>query len=242
MARETAPETINAGPDQAINANDPQESQTGPLNPHDEKARNRQQKKAERVRSATKPVDEEFEKFLDAAEDASNLADFWKRGKESYPRLFAVALKVFSTPCSQTASEREFSLLRLICTHLRGRLSPSTVNKLLVSSAYLKTRNARLAADGKKTRTKESIDADVSRLRTLLNTNRRKTLDLSMENEAAAIFATMDLDSLLNELSIPESYDNDDLSDITMHEDDTGFLSGDEDYDDDEASADSFPV
>ena len=63
--------------------------------------------------------------FLDANE-------WWNSNQSKFPLLAQLARRYLCFPASQTASERDFSQMRLICTHLRNSLSPETAFKLSV--------------------------------------------------------------------------------------------------------------
>lgn len=58
-----------------------------------------------------------------------NLIDFWTSKKDSYPKLFKIALWILSCPATSASSERVFSKLGQMITDLKNGLKPETVNR-----------------------------------------------------------------------------------------------------------------
>lgn len=162
------------------------------------------------------------------------VSEFWSRMANNLPKLFQLSRKIFSIPCSQTASEREFSLLRLTCTHLRGRLDPQTVNKIIVCAAYVKKRDA--ASTSSTMRSQRNIDADKHRIRSLLNTRKKKVLANARREVSASLLADLDLSSILDQMLLPPDMEVEDFCDTEQNsadeflECDDGELSDDDDY------------
>jgi len=177
-------------------------------------ARHDEEKRKKRIMQ--RPVSDEMAVYLDLGQGATESGlEFWIRVQPQLPRLADLALRVFSVPCSQTASERLFSLLHLICTHLRGRLQPETVNKQLVCAAFIKRRNAVLDETERKARTPSQIAADADRINSLLNTNRLRKLRRASHIESASKWATADLDAILSSLAVPTLIDEEDCEPVT---------------------------
>ena len=129
--------------------------------------------------------------------------DFWLRLSVRFPALSRLAKLLFSIPCSQTASERLFSLLRLTCSHLRGRLHPETVNKLITCSTFINRRNSALEDTTVLTRTPEQAEADKARLVTLITNNKKRKRETAEMIESAGELATLDVKSVLDNLRLP---------------------------------------
>jgi hypothetical protein len=180
---------------------------------------------------------EEYQR-IPVANATETIPEFWNRVRYQLPRLFDLAKRVFSVPCSQTASEREFSLLRLMCTHLRGRLSPATVNRLITCSAFFNRRNVAFGKENEKHRTTNNVQADSARVLSLLSTNRKRILDQASQVVSAERLLDLNLDSVLEECRIPsflepEDIDHDILNATDMEsflEFDDGTLPDDEDF------------
>ena len=88
----------------------------------------------ERGLSTVIPIDEELGRFLGVMGIASAAKQlpllFWTEIPLSFPILWRIARRVLPTPASSTDVERLFSVCGLICTDLRGNLSPEHVNML----------------------------------------------------------------------------------------------------------------
>jgi len=61
-----------------------------------------------------------------------DLISWWRSNHLSYPILSRLARRYLAIPASQAASERDFSRMRLLCTHLRSRLDPWRAWKISV--------------------------------------------------------------------------------------------------------------
>lgn len=90
---------------------------------------------------------DELDKYLNFAVDqraasdlmADNLgiARFWANHQRSFPCLSETALRIFATPVSSTASERNFSAVNRIVTHDRTRLSSTIIEDLVTARSFL---------------------------------------------------------------------------------------------------------
>jgi hypothetical protein len=61
----------------------------------------------------------------------SSLLGYWEQNRNSYPRLYRLAIRLLSIPATNLSSERNFSAAGLTLTDHRSRLSPQNVNELL---------------------------------------------------------------------------------------------------------------
>jgi hypothetical protein len=67
-----------------------------------------------------------------------DLVAWWKVNQAAYPNMAKLARQYLSIPASQTASERDFSQMRLLCTHLRQTMDPWRAYKLSVVGPYIR--------------------------------------------------------------------------------------------------------
>ena len=84
--------------------------------------------------TSNSPIDE-LERYLTVARHNKatiNTALFWKQNQLTFPHLANIASRYLAFPATQVASERDFSAMRLMITHLRTRLSDALVNKISV--------------------------------------------------------------------------------------------------------------
>jgi hypothetical protein len=164
----------------------------------------------------------DFETKIGRVRMDQSLDVLWRSISDFCPMLFELSRLIFSVPCSQTASEREFSLLRLIRTHLRGSLSPTTINQLLVSSYYVKQLNLQLD-EAEKNRSAERSEAsrarDNDRIRALLETNRSKKLWKCSNIDSAQALLQLNLQDILKGLN-SSAVSGDDLVLPGLEEDD----------------------
>lgn len=73
---------------------------------------------------------------------------WWKTNASLFPRLSALARRYLAIPATQAASERDFSRMRRVCTHLRNSLGPDKLWKIsLVSPALSKEWNPKPEQD-----------------------------------------------------------------------------------------------
>ena len=157
-----------------------------------------------------------------------SMEQFWTRHLRRLPTLSLLAKLLYSVPCSQTASERLFSLLRLTSTHLRGRLHPETVNKLVTCSTFINRRNAALEESVAVPRTPEQAAADQARLVTLLSNNKKRKRETAEMIETAGDLLSSDVASVLESLRLPAFISIlDPSSNPQPHS--TGFLGDDDD-------------
>ena len=182
---------------------------------------------------------DEFATYLTipASSVSETMIEFWNRVKIQLPRLSLLALRVLSVPCSQTSSEREFSLLRLLCSHLRGRLDPQTTNKQLVCSAFLTKRNDLLQKklSGNRVRSDANMEADTHRIVTLLNTNRQHALGRSQDVDSVETLKKLNLQEVLHDHRIPDSISIEDVGSAVLNPKKRLFLEiGDGERSDDE--------
>lgn len=68
--------------------------------------------------------------------DKLEIFRFWYRLSDVYPRLSKVALRLFATPPSSCASERDFSIVNRIVTPQRNRLNSTTIEDLILLRAF----------------------------------------------------------------------------------------------------------
>lgn len=77
----------------------------------------------------------EEEKAHIVKNENDGILQFWASKLDKYPNLARVALRIYSTPASSSASERDFSLFKLILSPTRSRLSDDVLEGL----AYLRS-------------------------------------------------------------------------------------------------------
>jgi hypothetical protein len=95
--------------------------------------------------------------------------DVWWKGRLNlYPLLADLALRYLCTPASQAASERDFSQMRLMCTHLRQSLDPWKAFKLSVVGPFIRSHRG----DKSARRTTEQQAAKAQRLANSSETRR----------------------------------------------------------------------
>ena len=68
-----------------------------------------------------------------------NLPLWWSQQQHIFPGLASLARKIFVVPASQAASERDFSQMRLLATHLRSNLDPEKVWKMSLVRSVLRS-------------------------------------------------------------------------------------------------------
>ncbi|KAK3920029.1 Putative AC9 transposase [Frankliniella fusca] len=92
--------------------------------------------------TVTPTVRDELDTYLSIADPtlkSSVLLTWWKnRLSHLLPALSRVARMMLATPASSSASKRRFSVAGRLITNRRNRLSPQTVNAILVLHDYLK--------------------------------------------------------------------------------------------------------
>ena len=76
-------------------------------------------------------VDIYMEFQVDSNKDYSNPLSFWQENETIFPHLSKLACRIFSTPCSSAAVEREFSAAGQIVNQRRANLDPTIVNGIL---------------------------------------------------------------------------------------------------------------
>lgn len=152
---------------------------------------------------------------------------FWKMHEKQLPQMFDLAIKVLSIPATQTTSEREFSLMKNICTDLRSRLDPETADQLLTGAAYARKRNTFLYNQMKQPRSEKSISADAKRLEAIAIARTKKK---QAQLDAAGQFEELEEEEFRIDVADyfrpPQSKDESE-EDNTI---DTGERSDDEDY------------
>lgn len=176
---------------------------------------------------------------------SESLTEFWIRVKIQLHRLSSLALLVFSVPCSQTSSEREFSLLRLLCSHLRGRLDPFTTNMQLICSAFLNKRNTVLQKKhaGNRVRSLQNVEADKYRIASLLETNRRRAFQRASQNDSASQLLNLNLGQVLHDHRLPDVLGIEDIHNEALNPIKKVFLDiGDGEASDDEDFENGPPV
>ena len=71
--------------------------------------------------------------------DQLEIFRFWYRSSEMYPHLSKVAIRLFATPPSSCASERNFNVVNRIVTPQRNRLNSSTIEDHLLLRSFIAT-------------------------------------------------------------------------------------------------------
>lgn len=64
--------------------------------------------------------------------DGFAVMKFWHDRKKQFPSLHAVAARIYATPVSSAASERVFSVLKLVVDERRSRMSTSLIDDTIV--------------------------------------------------------------------------------------------------------------
>ena len=64
--------------------------------------------------------------------EAKDIAVFWKRKKDLFPRLYKLARSILAVPATSASSEREFSAAGFLLNEKRSRLKSETVESLLL--------------------------------------------------------------------------------------------------------------
>ena len=154
------------------------------------------------------------------------ILDFWLSQRKLLPLLTRLAFRILCIPATQTTSERQFSLMRLIFHHLRGNLDPATANKVVVHSAFIRRRNLDILDSKRGTRSDFSIDADKRRQVSRNVTMAKKAASREGDNTETAIFDLTPYDT-------PETTELSDQLDFLLNTDacdDDGERSDDPDY------------
>lgn len=175
---------------------------------------------------------EELERFFSEPPTRLSALEWWKQNAGRYPILAPLARRYLCMCPSQAASERDFSLLRLILTHLRHNMSHQTLHQLsvvqpLLSDLYRVPPRPRSAAN---------IAADASRGQSAKRKRRE-----SMQQEYAVLrpnpaVRPEEVPDILHELDpvVDDAVDVDDgerSSDDDFMDDDDDINSDDDDED-----------
>lgn len=78
--------------------------------------------------------DQELENYLNFPQNFdfnSTVLSYWQQNCIKYPRLYRIAIRLFSIPATNLSSERNFSAAGLTLTDHRSNLNPNNVNHLL---------------------------------------------------------------------------------------------------------------
>lgn len=161
------------------------------------------QKRQNRILPTVSLNELEEYKVVPMLDENETFEQFWYRLGPRFPTLAALVRLVFSVPCSQTASERLFSLLRLTCGHLRGRMHAETVNKLLTSCVYINRRNAALEKVHIRPRSEANIEADSNRIASLIENNKKRKREIAEMIDSAAEISQIDVQAVLESLRLP---------------------------------------
>jgi len=70
-------------------------------------------------------------------DDPFGVVKFWYQKRNTFPKLYKIAMRVFATPASSCASERVFSILKKIVTPDRSLLTPEHLSEIIVSRSLL---------------------------------------------------------------------------------------------------------
>ena len=73
-------------------------------------------------------------KFL---ENPFAVVQFWYNRRHAFPRLYKIAMRVYSTPASSSSSERVFSIVKKIVTPERSLLTPETICRIVVTRSLM---------------------------------------------------------------------------------------------------------
>jgi len=97
------------------------------------------QKYARRHKSPLDIVNDELRQFIEMEiQEKCNLLEWWRRHSITFPHLSQLARRYLAIPASQASSERDFSRMRLLCTHLRNKLDPIRAWKISVIAPAIK--------------------------------------------------------------------------------------------------------
>lgn len=168
-----------------------------------------------------------LERAQSAAGDELEPLAFWKTNCAELKVLGSLAQKIFAIPCSQVTSEREFSLLRLFSTHLRGSLDPERMNKMVTCASFLRLRDQNLFDQTKATRSIINLEADSQRV--LSSSITRNANIREQVEERFGPMSTWETPVVTFSHTIEESDMNIDPEDLAV-EVGTGERSDDEDF------------
>lgn len=169
----------------------------------------------------------EFESFIDEGKlPNQTLSAWWRMNCLKYPLMSRLARQYLCFPASQSSSERDFSQLRLICTHLRSNLDPMKIFKLsIVRPAIRSFYNAQKSP---KTRSIINIAADEQRNKKRETTRiaklKRRYSEITpnpmvTNSHASLVPITIDDDDFVEENIIGDGERSSD-EDFSEHEDD----------------------
>jgi hypothetical protein len=154
-----------------------------------------------------------------------DLGRWWREHKVKYPLLSKLALRYLCIPASQTASERDFSQMRLLCTHLRHSLNTERAFKMSVVGPYLRQNRPQTASRVRSTKDK---DADTQRVES--RKNRRQE---GLKRRFSSITPNPLFTGSLNQEALEYELQNDQFFD---HMTDDGERDSDEDFEEEEVS------
>ena len=150
-------------------------------------------------------IEEEIIRFRDLAtpELAQGLAAWWRRNGVCFPLLKEVALRYLGFPASQVSCERDFSAMRLMCTHLRSQMGAGTAYKISVVRPVINS----LAAAKARTESKIAADAQLvaNRSETMKEKKRKQFENVSPAGRPNGPFDTA---STAEILALEELQDN----------------------------------
>jgi hypothetical protein len=132
------------------------------------------------------------------------ILQFWSSQRTILPLLSHLAFHILGIPATQTTSERQFSLMRLVFHHLRGSLDPDTANKVLTHSAFIRRRNLDILDQRRVPRSAHSIEADAKRQQSRTLTAMKKAEAREGDNTEPVILDLTALNTTQDEGAINE--------------------------------------
>jgi hypothetical protein len=177
-----------------------------------------------KTRAPTRTTQDEVSSFI--AQSASgreqlSLLGYWKSVAGKWPKLAELAREVLGVPASQSTSERQFSIMRSIYTHLRTSLKPEKADMVLTCAANNRARDLAIQTSSRRARSALNIQADAARE--------------AAREETRKAAARSTLGNYFEMLSSDNSHDSGEEWILTNIEDiedieETGERSDDEDY------------
>ena len=89
--------------------------------------------------SAARSGDEVDQYLGTTPEPKCNVLDYWKRHESVYPMLVCMARDYLAVQSSSVDAERWFSKSGYVCTPLRNKLSPTTVQAIMCLESWYPT-------------------------------------------------------------------------------------------------------
>jgi hypothetical protein len=180
-------------------------------------------KRNSNVGRAVADLEAELQRFRDedpVVDGQCTAEEWWRSNKDRFPLLSKLARKYLAFPASQSASERDFSQMRLMCTHLRSQLDPERAFRMSIVGPYLRAARQKKKAINPRSQANQVADAR-------RNASRKQTRQRKLRNRFAHFEASPDL-----QLPAARELDQElnQFVDIGAIYDDTGERSSDYDY------------